>query len=259
MHKNESTFEKCFDHLADNNCILIFPEGISKTERRLRPIKTGAARIAFGTEEKYDFNLGLTIVPIGLNYSNPHIFKSDVLVNFGKPLPVSDFKEAFLQDSREAAVQLIERIKTSLEERIVIIENEQLEKTIKHIETLCRGILRQDDSQVEKGTQDFSLSQDIVKAVHYFARHELVVVEKFDRKITAYIKKLKQLRLRDTKIRASSIRLNVLGQGAYFLRGFPLFLLGFIVNIIPFKGAGFITKRIKSRDDFVGAVNIAVG
>lgn len=51
MHKNESSFENCFEHLGQNNSLLIFPEGLSKTERRLRPIKTGTARIALGAEE----------------------------------------------------------------------------------------------------------------------------------------------------------------------------------------------------------------
>jgi glycerol-3-phosphate O-acyltransferase/dihydroxyacetone phosphate acyltransferase len=259
MHKNESTFAKCYEHLGKNKAILIFPEGISKTERRLREIKTGVARIALGAEEKNDFKLGLTVIPIGLNYSNPHIFKGDVLVNFGKPILVSDYQEAFIKDPREAVLQLTERIKKDLEKQTVVIENEQLEKTIKHIETLYRSSLRQENSTREKGTQDFRLSQDIVRAVHYFAEHEPKVVKDFERKITAYIKELRQSHLRDSQIRSSSIGLDVIRRIAYFSIGFPLFLFGYIFNFIPFKLTAFISFKIKAREDFVGAVNIAVG
>ncbi|NQY68695.1 MAG: 1-acyl-sn-glycerol-3-phosphate acyltransferase, partial [Flavobacteriales bacterium] len=50
MHKNKAVFQKCYDHLENRGAIIIFPEGVSKTERRLRPIKTGAARITLGVE-----------------------------------------------------------------------------------------------------------------------------------------------------------------------------------------------------------------
>ena len=195
IHKNEQVFEKCHDHLGKNKTILIFPEGSSKTERRLRPIKTGTARIAFGTEEKHDFNLGLTIVPIGLNYSDPHYFKNDVFVNFGEPIKVSDYKNAFIEDSRAAATQLTERLKTELEKRIVIIEDEQLEKLIEQIELLYRSKLRDENKPEEKGTQDFYLSQDIVKAVEFYAKNEPRIVTNFEQKITNYFNQLKDLKL----------------------------------------------------------------
>ncbi|MGB0390686.1 MAG: lysophospholipid acyltransferase family protein [Salibacteraceae bacterium] len=259
VHKNDSTFEKCHHHLGNNKTILIFPEGTSKTERRLRPIKTGAARIALGAEEKNDFKLGLTIVPIGLNYSDPHLFKSDVHVNFGEPILVSDYQEAYKKDPRDAVVQLTERLKLDLEKQIVVIENAQLEKTIEQIETLYRSTLRQNNPVEEKGTHNFKLSQDIVKAVEHFAKKSPNLVKSFDVKINAYIKDLENSELRDTQIRSSSIRLKVIRRIIYFLIGFPFFMYGAIFNFIPFKLSGFIPRQIKIREDFVGAINLSVG
>lgn len=48
MQKNVQTFQNCYELLAQNRCIAIFPEGISHNETKLQPIKTGAARIALG-------------------------------------------------------------------------------------------------------------------------------------------------------------------------------------------------------------------
>ena len=59
MHKNQQTFEKVFQLLERNGCILIFPEGISLTERKLKEIKTGAARMALGAEARNNFSLGV--------------------------------------------------------------------------------------------------------------------------------------------------------------------------------------------------------
>ena len=259
MHKNESSFEKCFEHLGQNNTLLIFPEGLSKTERRLRPIKTGTARIALGAEEKHDFKLGLTVIPIGLNYSNPHVFKSDVLINYGEPILVSEYKDAFMKDPRDAVVQLTERIKTELEAQIVVIEDEQHEKTIEHIETLYRSTLRQENTAEEKGIQDFKLSQEIVKFVEHFAKHEPTVLQRFEQKISTYFEELNRSKLTDKQLRTSAIRFFMVRRIVYFLIGFPFFLFGLITNVIPFKLTGFICRKIKIREDFVGAVTLAVG
>lgn len=259
VHKNEMIFEKCYEYLKRNKAVMIFPEGVSKTERRLRPIKTGIARIALGAEEKNNFNLDLTIVPIGLNYSNPHYFKSDVFVNIGAPISVSEYKEAFLHDPKEGVRQLTDRVKAELEKRIVIIEDEQLEKLIRQIEILYRSKLREQNKQQEKATQDFYLSQDIVEAVQYYAKNHPEILADFEQKISVYLKRLKRLKIRDTQIRSSETSLPVILRLLYFTFGFPLFLFGLITNIIPFKIVELIPNRVTIREDFVGAVKMATG
>tara|TARA_R110000868_G_scaffold49928_2_gene160226 strand:- start:210 stop:1553 length:1344 start_codon:yes stop_codon:yes gene_type:complete len=259
VHKNEMIFEKCYEYLERHKAVMIFPEGISKTERRLRPIKTGIARIALGAEEKNDFNLDLTIVPIGLNYSNPHYFKSDVFVNIGAPISVREYQGDFLKDPKEGVRQLTDRVKSELEKRIVIIEDEQLEKLIRQIEILYRAKLREQNKQQEKATQDFYLSQDIVEAVQYYAKNHPEILQDFEQKISVYLKRLKRLKIRDTQIRSSETSLPVLLRLLYFTFGFPLFLFGLITNIIPFKIVELIPSKVTIREDFVGAVKMATG
>lgn len=203
--------------------------------------------------------MGLAVIPIGLNYSNPHLFKSDVLINYGKPILVSEYKDAFISDPRNAVVQLTDRIKSELEAQIVVIEDEQHEKTIEHIETLYRSTLRQENAEEEKGIQDFKLSQEIVKFVEHFAKHEPDVLKTFDLKISTYFEDLKRSKLTDKQLRTSSIRFYMLRRLVYFLIGFPFFLFGLITNFIPFKLTGFICRKIKIREDFVGAFTLAVG
>ena len=71
---NEATFGRCYDYLGQGGTIMIFPEGTSVSERRLRPLKTGAARIALGAEARHDFKLGLHMLPVGINYFDPAAF-----------------------------------------------------------------------------------------------------------------------------------------------------------------------------------------
>ena len=47
-------------------------------------------------------------------------------------------------------------------------------------------------------------------------------------------------------------------QFLYFLLGFPLFIYGYIFNLIPFKLADILTKIIPVRADFVGSMKLGV-
>ena len=76
---NEDTFNRAYKILENEGAFLIFPEGISVAERRLNKTKTGAARIGFGALESIDWSKDITIMPVGLSYSDVIKFKSDVI------------------------------------------------------------------------------------------------------------------------------------------------------------------------------------
>jgi glycerol-3-phosphate O-acyltransferase/dihydroxyacetone phosphate acyltransferase len=259
FHKNQQIFEKCFSHLSSGGAIMVFPEGLSKTERRLRPIKTGTARIALGAEELHDFNLDVKIVPVGINYSNPHHFRSDVFINFGEAITSKDYKAAYQTDSWQTVLDLTEAIKTRLEEVVVVIEDERLDRIIRQIEILYRSKLRAESEPGDKAPKDFYLSKDIVKAVEFHLKRDPKRLEDFEVRIDAYLKGLKKLGIRDTQVRSTRITFNLFWSIVYFSLGFPLFLYGFVFNYIPFKLADQVVKRFNIREDFVGSIRMAGG
>ena len=259
FHKNAEIFQKCFDHLKNSKTILIFPEGLSVTERRLRPFKTGTARIALGAEDQNNFDLDIKIVPIGINYSNPHYFRSDVFVKIGRPITIKEYKDKYKENERETVVELTDQIKTALEKLVVIIEDERLDKLIKELEILYRSKLREEAVPADKAPQDFYLSRDIVRAVEYHMRQNPQRVENFETKLDSYLYTLKRLKIRDTQVRSKRVSLNAIASIFYFTLGFPIFLYGFITNYLPFKTAEFVVQKIDIREDFVGSIKLAGG
>tara|TARA_B100000809_G_scaffold266892_1_gene332622 strand:+ start:12863 stop:14197 length:1335 start_codon:yes stop_codon:yes gene_type:complete len=259
MHKNKQVFEKCFEHLENQRTIMIFPEGISKTERRLRPIKTGGSRIALTAEERNNFELGTVIIPIGINYTNPHHFKSDVFVKIGEPIKVSDFKEGYLEHKKRTVTRLTEIIKNKLEELTISIEEEKHENIIQQLEILFRSslIIKTEDGHI--APKDFELSKDIVSTVEYYSKNKPQLLEAFETKITNYLTNLKRLKIRDTQIRNDNTSLKKPIQFFYFILGFPIFLYGYIFNFIPFKLADILAKSIPVRPDFIGSMKLGLG
>ncbi|MBI1746337.1 MAG: 1-acyl-sn-glycerol-3-phosphate acyltransferase [Acidobacteria bacterium] len=109
--RNLDTFALARDLLARGGSLALFPEGVSHSDPRLRPLKTGAARIALGVAAAHDapsdsptFSLPrsakaepdtappisrpLQIIPAGLYYTAKGTFRSAALLGFGEPITV---------------------------------------------------------------------------------------------------------------------------------------------------------------------------
>src|SRR5437667_5549695 len=64
--QNRETFDTARAVLARGGAIAIFPEGASHSDPKLRPLKTGAARIALGAAAALAGSSPIRIVPAGL-------------------------------------------------------------------------------------------------------------------------------------------------------------------------------------------------
>jgi len=86
--QNRETFDTARAVLARGGAIAIFPEGQSHSDPKLRPLKTGAARIAFGAAAGLAQSSPMRIVPAGLYYRAKRTFRSAALLHFGEPFVV---------------------------------------------------------------------------------------------------------------------------------------------------------------------------
>src|SRR5712664_2136011 len=89
LRKNAETFEAARAVLVRGGTIAVFPEGTSHSDPKLRPLKTGTARIALGAAAALPANLTLEIVPVGLYYRAKQTFRSAALLHFGSPFAVT--------------------------------------------------------------------------------------------------------------------------------------------------------------------------
>ncbi|MCG8462134.1 MAG: 1-acyl-sn-glycerol-3-phosphate acyltransferase, partial [Holophagales bacterium] len=82
---NEAAFGTLYRYLEEGRVILIFPEGQSHSDPSLRPLKTGAARLALGHLRRT--GQAPLVLPVGLTFTQKGRFRSDVLVQVGEGVP----------------------------------------------------------------------------------------------------------------------------------------------------------------------------
>jgi 1-acyl-sn-glycerol-3-phosphate acyltransferase len=103
--RNESSFRTCRHLLGRAAEVALFPEGISHDESMLQPLKTGAARIAFGAA--FDDSVSdVVTVAVGLSYDAKATFRSGALVRVGAPHDIESWRPLYQRDPHEAVRQL---------------------------------------------------------------------------------------------------------------------------------------------------------
>ena len=262
-NKNKEVFSKCYMHFAKGGAILAFPEGISLTERKIKKIQSGAARICLGAEAENNFSLDVKIVTIGLNFSNPHKFQSDLYINIDKPINVSDYYEQYKQDTFKAAHALTDAIRDRLEAQVIAIQDSEMDKLVSNIEIIFKAQILEDLGHSPKiMAHDFNTTRQISDSVHYFLEKDPQRVENLKNKISTYLNKLENLSLDDKLIKGVEKTKPIFDTilSIFFLTlGSPFFIYGFVNNFLPFRIPFWCARSFSKRPEFHGSIAYSMG
>ena len=254
--QNEASFGRCYDYLGEGGTIMIFPEGTSISERRLRPLKTGAARIALGAEARHGFKLGLQVVPVAINYFDPSRFRSDVLLNVAPPIRVAAYAAAYARDPDEAADQLTEAIRVALERRLVISRDAAEDAFVQQIERTFGDHLNPDDNP-DTLYDNFQLSRTLLQALPWAEQQFPERLAEARGRFENYLAELHRHGLNDEAL-DSQRRGSVAGLLNLVL-GAPVWLYGMLNNYLPYILPSAVAKRATKDVEFVAPIMLVVG
>ncbi|KST62095.1 lysophospholipid acyltransferase family protein [Mastigocoleus testarum] len=97
--------------LVEGEILVIYPEGDIFRDGLIHPLKPGISRLAL-TAESSNPGLGIKIVPIAINYSQPYpSWGDDASINIGKPIQVRDFiGDCIKKDAKRLTSKLLSRL-----------------------------------------------------------------------------------------------------------------------------------------------------
>ncbi|MCP4440314.1 MAG: glycerol acyltransferase [Aureispira sp.] len=248
---NDDVFAACYKKLEEKGSILIFPEGVSIQERKLQDIKTGAARIALGAERKNGYKLGVKILVMGLNYSDPTRFRSDLLINVAPLINVKDYYQLHQEDEYAAVRALTAAIEDALKAQMIDIETKEEDLLLTQIDEVYQSRLLKDLGWKATDQNQFIATKGFKEALHHFNHKKSEQVHDLRVKLDSYFNNLGQLQLKDDLFEDSKHKRSILSDGIfrflYLVLGFPIYLYGLINNYIPYiipsKLAQAVTKE----------------
>jgi len=256
VHKNAETFAGVYELFSKNGNIHVAVEGLTIMEKRLQNLKKGTARMAFGAEESHGYDV--YVVPVGLNYTYPSKFRKEVMISFHDPIRIKDFKEEYIKNKAKALLSFNRELEAALREEVIIIDDkkddwltEQLFKIYRNNYNISIFIWKTDSDDRRK------MEKNISEKVNFLSKNSNLEIESLNKKVKDYTEKLKINRIDDK---------NLAGKLDYgFLRylvlilGLPVFLFGYLSNIIPFTVPKYICDKNIRDPKFYSAANISIG
>jgi glycerol-3-phosphate O-acyltransferase / dihydroxyacetone phosphate acyltransferase len=242
---NRDTFRFVTEVIVNGGGLCIFPEGISLGERKLSPLKTGTARMAFQAEESKAFGLGLVIQPVGLTYSDLKKFQSSVTLTFGAPICVADYKLDYEKDAIEAVQKLTEEIEAGI--RSVTVEVSEIEQValVEKITTVFKTKANQ--------VNDLELMRIIASNVKLLRDKDPVRSVAVEKRIDNYLLLAKLFALDGSFTLDTDFNRNIA-----IIRT-PLVLLGILINYLPYKLVGTLVEKVSRHAVDVASKKFGLG
>lgn len=258
--KNSDSFEACYQLLERGDILVVFPEGTSYLERKLREIKTGTARIALEAENRNDGQLGLQVIPIGLNYMSADRFRGRVMVHIGKPIAVAGLLDEYRKNQGIAAKKLTDRFRIELSRVFVTIDDANKEKLVADLTHLF-------DSRYSKEEHGVQQSIGLMKTIQV-RLEELTVASpwkltEIQDQSSELLQSLQFFGIRpdflDRPYRSMLYFRQALQSWLFLIITIPVFLIGFVHNALPYYGIGIVVPRITKEVEYHAPLVVLLG
>lgn len=262
LGKNEEIFDRCVEILHSNNTLCIMPEGNQEVERKLRPLVKGIFRIAFAAQEKEGRAPYVKIIPVGLDFGSLEKFGKHLIVNFGKPIEVSEYMIEYADNPVNATNQLRDKLRNDLHYLSFDLASEHhyhsFETTTELLNNTFLEQMQLDDNHLNR----LYARQEIARVLVNIEKKEPEKAQRIAQLSKEYKAELKRANLRNwlfekRKVHNSSIFTDIL----LLVINFPFAAYGFVMNILPFYVPVFIRKKIIKPEfsGFFSSIHYAIG
>jgi len=246
VKKNDQIFKKTIDVIKNKIGIVIMAEGNHGGQRRLRPLKKGFARIAFQTEEANNFDFNMQIVPVGIDYSSYENFRSELLINFGEPIPISDYSALYKESPAIAINQIKEKLSESLKPLMVHIESEKYYALYNELRELYKEEMAE-NLGFPSCKQPYKLQGDqtLIKHLSDFEKSYPEKMDLFQKMVLDYRNTIQKYKLNYSVAKQKTASLiSLLLKSVFYLLVLPVFLSGWLLNYWPFGLSNFAAKKL---------------
>ncbi|MCC6370600.1 MAG: 1-acyl-sn-glycerol-3-phosphate acyltransferase [Bacteroidia bacterium] len=263
LKKNEDAYRKINQLLKKNAKVIIFAEGLCVQERRLRPLKKGVARMVFGAYE-YLCTENLVVVPVGINYSRPDKFRSNLFYNIGEPIAVRDFIDEYHANPAKGNNKLLAYLEPQLKDLITHINNPADDEAVYMLEKLCKkDLVNKMGLNYSNLDHQLTALRELTEKVNQASAQNNPALDEFKIKGREYFSTLDKNKLRDWLIAPTQNKHVtyplLLLRYLLVVMGLPFYILGLIGNLPPLFVTDRLTRKIIKAREFYSSIGLGVG
>ncbi len=260
---NRKTFIKCHEYLGEGKTLLLFPEGNSYYELKLREIKTGVARIALSFEELNNFEGNLKILPISLDYSDSIQFRSMISVTVNTPFSLENYKQTYLNKEFDGVLALTEDIRKELAKNIPHTSDKEQEEFLIKVHKFYTAYAEPMADLYLNPKKSLALRSQLSKALNDLNENNPELYQDTENKVYTFNDLLTEEGLSLGFFSDDFLKKNAffvcLNYFLQFLLLSPFYIYGLLLNYIPYMLPSQIFKAMKLDIEYKTSVEMVSG
>lgn len=244
VRSNIALYERAARVLKDGGTIVIFPEATHQHGHFMNTFKKGFCRIAFSAEEINDFKLGVKVLPLNIHYSNYFNFRSDLMVTVGESFTYEEFFDLYKEHPNDAYLALNEKARARVKEITPDIDIPEYYNEIESLtQMMSEPLLKHKGLKTSYLPNQKDAAMTIIANLKQFKDKEPEQFEILMQQTREYTTLLQQRGLHHWVINRKLSIFRFIVRSLLMVASLPLFLFGYINNLIPFA----ITKRFANK------------
>ena len=258
VERNKSIFDNCAYLLEHKKSFTIFVEGSHLGRRKLRPLKKGFARIAFQAAQEQNFEEDIYIVPVGINYQDFFKFRKNLLINYGEPINIKDYKELYINVKPEPALLKIkDELTNKLKSLMIDIESVEYYDAVDSLRNIAKQSVGEKlQLNPEDSLEEFQIEKKIIAALKGLETDDNSAMALLDTQVKDFNTQIADLDFRynlfDESISNGKILLNFL----LLIIFLPLHLCGLVSHYFIYKLPTILSKKKFKDIMFHSSVNM---
>lgn len=247
LGKNQDIFDITVEVLNRRHYLCVMPEGNHGDKRRLRPLVKGIFRIAFKAQEPYGNKPFVKLVPVGLDFG--HFVKQHqaLLINYGRPIEISDFWDQYRENPARGINAVKERLREKMKPLMIHIETKEFYDAVMGLRKVFNARMRElMGIEGERLSDRFRADKEMIARFHKAIERDEEQVRKVAGKVEHYFEGVKELGIRDWVVRERGYGFGrTLWRYLTLIVTFPLFVYGLVNNAIPYFLPVRLVRNIK--------------
>jgi 1-acyl-sn-glycerol-3-phosphate acyltransferase len=260
VSRNLETFAAARMLLTSGVAIGICPEGVSHNEPRLKPLKTGAARIALAAASSAE-EINLQIVPAALYYTEKTSFRSSALLHFAKPISVAPvILEPDGTPPRVKVRELSSQIEKAMRDVMLHAEQEEALVLIDRAERIFSAEEISEPDEEQRLDRSLRLRQRFLAGYAFYHKHAPRRIDAIESRISVFEQELSQAGIDPSDLSLHSTAggtiLSLLARILTCALMAPFALFGAAVHYPAYRLAGYLSRRLGTEQDVLSTFKI---
>lgn len=199
VEKNDRIFDEVNGWLLSKKAVLIFSEGSSEVVKRLRPLKKGTVRMGF---RAWEDGADVHIVPTGINYTYHYGKRSEVIISYGKPMRLEDYRERFDENPAKAYREANRDLFQLIQDELIVIDKTENEAIAEQMLIVGRNDFPEPRFPImAQNPRRLAYEQRITRKINMLEKTDSAALEALKTKANTYFETLKTLNTTDSAVK----------------------------------------------------------